>query len=131
MTAEASSDSAINQPVPASPVPGERPAGASGEGPLARFARGERAAEVSKQDSPAIEENREADTSHSPNSEVVQQLHEATKPMAPGGQTPAGYRPQGRGDRPRSRRDKEREEDRQLDKELAAERGGGERGFRA
>jgi len=46
--------------------------------------------------------------------------------MVPAGQTPTGFRPRGRGDRPKSQREKEREEDKEVDRQLAAERGRGE-----
>src|SRR5262249_58590393 len=47
------------------------------------------------------------------------------------GQAAVGYRPRARGDWPKSRREKEREEDKEVDRALAAERGSGEeRSFR-
>src|SRR5690349_10869035 len=86
-----------------------RPAAAvtPGSGPLARF---KRPSEGSQEASSAP-----AEAGGSP---------AASKPtaMVPAGTTPVGFRPRGRGDRPQSRRDKEREEDRQVDRELAAER---------
>src|SRR5438552_4003335 len=124
MPAEPSSPTEpISGPVnPAVPPSAERPAavlGPPGAGPLARFTR---PAEATEPKSPA-EQPAERQAAAPP--------VEATPPGSPAA-PPTGYRPRGKGDRPKSRREKEREEDRQVDKELAAERGRGEeRSFRA
>src|SRR5262245_12483022 len=93
----------------------------TGAGPLARFTRPGEQPEEPK-----------APTEHAPRQEEpaapAPPSVAAENPAAPtASQPPAGYRPRGRSDRPKSRRDKERDEDKQIERELAAERGGGER----
>jgi small subunit ribosomal protein S1 len=96
-------------------------------GPLARFTRGgEEGQEAAKADSSASSETagppvqRQAASSESFTRPASAPTTSA--PAAPQ-QLPRGFRPRGGGDRPKSRREKERDEDKQLERELASERG--------
>jgi small subunit ribosomal protein S1 len=117
MSAEttSSSDSA-SQPLPSTTTPrGPATSAAPGEGPLARFKRSSEGPESTT----PVEAPKKAQEA------AAAQAAAGPPPAAtaaPSAQPPAGYRPRGRGGRPKSQREKEREEDRQLDRELAAER---------
>jgi small subunit ribosomal protein S1 len=105
MSAESPSqvDTASITAAPSAPAP-------AGPGPLARFTRpAESGAETKTLSQPAAEPK-----------------PASSPPASPAGQPPTVHRPRGQGDRPKSRREKERDEDRQVDRELAAERGGRE-----
>src|SRR5439155_14249295 len=96
--------------VPSAPSQGNPPAPVAGLGPLAKFTR---SGSASDQSAPAVEPA-VAEPSSPP-------LPASSAPVSPPG-PPSGPPPRAREERPKSRRQKERDEDKQLDRELAAER---------
>ena len=128
MPAETSPDTSSNQAIPPSTVTGDKPASMPGAGPLARFTRP--AAPTTETAAEKVQPATEGVRGQEPVASGPAQVASAPQMETKSG-PPTGYRPRGRGDRPKSRREKERDEDRQLEKELAAERGGSDRSFHA
>jgi small subunit ribosomal protein S1 len=116
-------------PAASSPV-----AASTGAGPLARFTRPNAVAppeqkaseQTAPEQRPAERKAEQSPPADQPAAAAPPSSSgtPATAPIIPPGQQgpPRGFRPRGRGDRPKSRREKEQDENRQVDAELARER---------